>query len=255
MRLSPATPCRILILGGTSEAMELAAHLSGNREFGVISSLAGRTAQPRLPAGEVRIGSFGGVQGLIDFLSANAIDLVVDASHPFAARISSNAAKACQLSNVTLLVLERPQWSPVAGDRWYEVQDMGSAASLSAELGRRLFLTVGRQDLAQFAAFPRVWFLIRSIEMPDPPLPLQHEILLRRGPFDPREEMTLLQEHRIDVLVSKNSGGSATYSKIVAARELGIPVVLVKRPLQPVACCVSSTSDVLAWISNFKSTR
>jgi precorrin-6A/cobalt-precorrin-6A reductase len=245
---SPAAALRILIIGGTSEAMELAGLLAAKPEFAVISSLAGRTTQPKLPAGEVRIGPFGGVAGLVEFLSVREIDLVVDASHPFAARISGNAAQACQLSGVPLLVVERPPWERVEKDLWYEAADMQAAARLAAQLGTRVFLTVGRQDLTPFAGFPDRWFLIRSIEVPADPLPLQHELLLDRGPFAADEEMALLRGHGIDVVVSKNSGGPATYSKIIAARELQIPVVLVQRPVRAVTCRVSNAAEALAWI-------
>jgi precorrin-6A/cobalt-precorrin-6A reductase len=246
---------RILILGGTGEAGELAARLASRADVEVISSLAGRVANPALPAGEVRIGGFGGSDGLRTFLRERRVDAMVDATHPFAAAISRNAVDAATAARVPLLVLERPAWEPQEGDRWHRVADATEAAQVAARLGARVFLTLGRQTLAPFAACAQAWFLIRAIDPPAGPLPPWHELLLARGPFRLEDELALLRERAIDVVVSKNSGGAATSAKIAAARELGLPVVLVSRPARAAARTVDSVAAVLAWIDERVSER
>ncbi|MGK5678395.1 cobalt-precorrin-6A reductase [Actinoplanes sp. URMC 104] len=225
----------MLILGGTSEARALAGSLPGTT---VITSLAGRTSSPLLPPGEVRIGGFGGADGLADYLRARRIDVLVDATHPFAARISSNAAAAADSAGVPLVVLRRPGWAEQPGDTWHRVRDLAEAADLLPRLGRRVFLTTGRQGIAAFADVD-AWFLARSVEPPEPPLPHRLEVLLDRGPFTLDGERELLAAHRIDVLVSKDSGGPD--AKLVAARERGIPVVMVDRPPAPATAHVAAT--------------
>ncbi len=239
---------RILVLGGTGEAGELAARLASRADVEVISSLAGRVANPALPAGEVRIGGFGGSEGLRAFLLERRVDAVVDATHPFAAAISRNAFDAATAARVPLLALERPAWEPQDGDRWHSVADAAEAAQVAPRLGARIFLTLGRQTLAPFAACAEPWFLIRAIEPPAGPLPPRHELLLARGPFRIDDELALLRERAVDVVVSKNSGGAATSAKIAAARELGLPVVLVSRPVRSAARAVDSVAAVLTWI-------
>ncbi|MBL7253864.1 cobalt-precorrin-6A reductase [Paractinoplanes lichenicola] len=220
-------PDRVLILGGTSEARALAAALPG---MTVISSLAGRTSSPLLPAGSVRIGGFGGASGLADYLRTERIDVLVDATHPFAARISAHAAAAAVLVGLPLIVLRRPGWTEQDGDVWHRVRDLDEAAILLPRLGRRVFLTTGRQGIAAFAEVD-AWFLARSVEPPAPPMPERLEVLLDRGPFTLEGERRLLAAHRIDVLVTKDSGGPD--AKLAAARERGIPVVMVNRPVTP----------------------
>jgi len=215
----------ILILGGTSEGRALAAALS---PFRVISSLAGRTREPLLPAGEVRIGGFGGVDGLVDYLRAERVDVLVDATHPFAEQISAHAAAAAEITGRPLLVLRRPGWIEQPGDDWRRVPTLDAAAALLPRLGHRVFLTTGRQGLAAFANTDECWFLARSVEPPTPPLPRHLEVLLDRGPFTVEGELHLLRTHRIDVLVSKDSGGAD--AKLTAARRQRIPVVLIDRP-------------------------
>jgi precorrin-6A/cobalt-precorrin-6A reductase len=239
---------RILILGGTGEAGELAARLAARPDVEVISSLAGRVANPAVPAGEVRIGGFGGSDGLRAFLRERQIDAVVDATHPFAAAISRNAFDAARAARVPLLALERPAWEAQEGDQWHRVADAAEAAQVAPRLGSRIFLTLGRQTLAPFAACAHGWFLIRAIEPPAGPLPPRHELLLTRGPFRLDDEVALMRDRAIDVVVSKNSGGAATCAKIDAARELGLPVVLVSRPVRPAAPTVDSGAAVLTWI-------
>lgn len=229
----------VLILGGTADARQLAAELTGTRgdlptTARVTSSLAGRVAQPRLPAGQVRVGGFGGVAGLVDWLRLHGVTAVVDATHPFAAVMSRHAAAASALTGVPLLALRRPAWTPQPGDRWHEVDSLDEAAALLPELGRRVFLTTGRTELAPFRAAPRLWYLIRSVDAPPaadcPPL---HQVLLDRGPFTLDGEQAVIREHRLEVLVTKNSGGTATAPKLLAARAAGLPVVMLRRPTPP----------------------
>jgi precorrin-6A/cobalt-precorrin-6A reductase len=235
---------RVLILGGTSEARRLAGMLPG---LAVISSLAGRTTAPLLPGGEVRVGGFGGVDGLADYLRAERIDVLVDATHPFAARISLNAVEASGRTGVPLLVLRRPGYASRDGDGWVRVRNLEEAAAILPDLGERVFLSTGRQGLAAFAGVEACWFLSRSVEPPAPPLPRRLEVVLDRGPFTLDGERRLLDEHRIDVLVSKDSGGPAP--KLDAARERGIPVVLVDRPpAVPAAITVSTVDEAAAWL-------
>lgn len=231
----------ILILGGTGEARRLASRLPGE----VISSLAGRVTDPRLPEGEVRIGGFGGVDGLVEWLRANDISAVVDATHPFAAGITANAVAATARVGVPLLVLRRPGWTPEPGDDWRWVDSLAEAA---ADLpGQRVFLTTGRQDIGMFAECPQ-YFLARSVESPEPPLPQRLHVLLDRGPFTVDGEVALMREHAIDVLVTKDSGGEQTAAKLVAARRLGLPVVVVRRPPAPAAPTVGTVDAAVEWI-------
>jgi precorrin-6A/cobalt-precorrin-6A reductase len=235
----------ILILGGTTEARALAGLLHG--EVRVTSSLAGRVASPRLPPGEVRIGGFGGAEGLATWLREHAVDSVIDATHPFAERISFNAARAAATAHVPLLALRRPGWVPGEGDDWREVGSLEEAATALDGLGDRVFLTTGRMGLAAFAACPQ-WFLVRSVDAPDAPMPARTEILLDRGPFTLDGERGILARHRIDVLVTKDSGGAATSPKLTAAREAGLPVVVVHRPPVPEGVPVAATpEEAAAW--------
>ncbi|MFE9360533.1 cobalt-precorrin-6A reductase [Streptomyces olivaceoviridis] len=223
----------VLILGGTTEARRLAELLHGTPGLKLTSSLAGRVASPRLPPGETRVGGFGGADGLAAWLRDHAVDAVVDATHPFAGTISFNAAQAAATSHVPLLALRRPGWVPVAGDRWHEVGSLGEAARSLPALGRRVFLTTGRMGLDAFADLDDLWFLVRSVDAPGSPHPARMEVLLDRGPFTLDGERELLRHHRIDVLVTKDSGGAATAPKLTAAREARLPVVVVRRPPVP----------------------
>ncbi|MFD9895944.1 cobalt-precorrin-6A reductase [Amycolatopsis sp. NPDC059027] len=239
----------MLILGGTAEARELAAELV-EREVRVVSSLAGRVARPRLPEGEVRVGGFGGVEGLVQWLRDNDVSAVVDATHPFAERIGANAAEATRRTGVPLLRLARPGWQRQPGDVWHWADDLADAAARLPALGRRVFLTSGRQGLAAFAGLDGLWFLIRCVDPPEPPLPREHEILLDRGPYTVDSERSLLREHHIDVLVTKDSGGTHTDAKLRAARELGLPVVVVRRPPRPEAETVGTVREAVEWVLN-----
>ncbi|MFF0751320.1 cobalt-precorrin-6A reductase [Streptomyces sp. NPDC004267] len=238
----------VLILGGTTEARVLAGLLHDAGRVRVTSSLAGRVAAPRLPAGEVRIGGFGGPAGLAAWIREHAVDAVIDATHPFAERISFNAAAAAATAHVPLLALRRPGWVPVEGDDWHEVASLDEAARALDGLGDRVFLTTGRMGLAAFAGCPQ-WFLVRSVDAPEAPMPARTEVLLDRGPFTLEGERELLARHRVDVLVTKDSGAAATAPKLRAAREAGIPVVLVRRPPVPAGVpTAASPGGAAAWV-------
>jgi precorrin-6A/cobalt-precorrin-6A reductase len=240
----------VLILGGTTEAHRLAESLQPTAR--VTTSLAGRVAGPRLPAGEVRIGGFGGAEGLAQWLRAHQVDALVDATHPFAATISFNAASAAITAHVPLLALRRPGWVAGEGDDWHIAGSLEQAAGMLPVLGRRVFLTTGRMGLAAFAGLDELWFLMRSVDAPEPPMPSRTEVLLDRGPFTLDSERELLRRHRIDVLVTKDSGGAATAPKLTAAREAGLPVVVVRRPPVPDGVPVAVTVDeAAAWLSQF----
>ncbi|MEZ5211692.1 MULTISPECIES: cobalt-precorrin-6A reductase [unclassified Gordonia (in: high G+C Gram-positive bacteria)] len=238
----------MLILGGTAEARALAKSLVA-QDIPVISSLAGRVQNPRLPLGEVRIGGFGGVDGLANWLRANHIRAVVDATHPFAARITANAVAAGERTGTPLLRLARPEWTPGPGDRWTRVPDIAAAARVVADRGGRVFLTTGRQDAHAFAAVDGAWFLIRVVDPPSGPLPPHHEILAARGPYGLDDERALLAGHAITLLVTKNSGGELTRAKLTAAAEAGLEVVMVDRPAEPVGLeRRDSVAAVLDWL-------
>ncbi|HKF63327.1 MAG TPA: cobalt-precorrin-6A reductase [Dongiaceae bacterium] len=242
---------RLLILGGTGEARQLADTLATRRPgLSVITSLAGRTVEPRRPAGELRIGGFGGAAGLADYLRRTQVDLVIDATHPYAAAISRHAVEACRSAARPLLRLERGPWRAETGDRWAEVDSLTAAARAAPSLGRRAFLTIGVKELSAFAGIPDLWFLVRLVEMPAEPLPLlDHEILLGRGPFAAGAERDLLRGRGIEFVIAKNSGGVATYGKIAAARELGLSVILLRRPELPQAETVESVEAATAWVA------
>jgi precorrin-6A/cobalt-precorrin-6A reductase len=242
---------RILILGGTGEARQLAARLAARADLAVTLSLAGRTASPAAQAVPVRIGGFGGARGLADYLAAERIDALIDATHPYAATMSTNAACAAKLRKTPLLALRRPPWIPVAGDDWTEVADVQAAVEALASAPRRVFLALGRKELAPFATAPQHHYLVRSVDPVDPPLAVPHaDYITGRGPFDEAHDRALLQEHRIEVVVAKNSGGTATYGKIAAARALRLPVILLRRPALPEVAAVETVEDAVAWLDH-----
>jgi precorrin-6A/cobalt-precorrin-6A reductase len=244
----------VLILGGTSEGRELARALADKPGLCVVSSLAGRTQSPRMPPGEVRIGGFGGANGLADYLRARRIAIVIDATHPFAATIGDNARRACRAAGVPLLRLERPAWRAGAGDRWTEVADWDEAARIVGATARRVLLALGRRELAPFAALDHVWFLVRSVEPPQPMPPFrQVELVLDRGPFALDGERMLLAGHGIDTIVCRNSGGRSADAKLVAARELGLRVVMRRRPARPADLPTAATVDeAVAWVCSLR---
>ncbi|MER7696465.1 MULTISPECIES: cobalt-precorrin-6A reductase [unclassified Streptomyces] len=234
----------VLVLGGTTEARLLAERLAGGDErVRVTTSLAGRVASPRFPPGEVRVGGFGGPGGLAAWVREHRVDALIDATHPFAATMSRNAAEAAAQAHVPLLALRRPGWVAQDGDRWHSAGSLAEAAGLLPAHGERVFLTTGRMGLAAFAGLDELWFLVRSVDAPEPPCPARTEVLLDRGPFTLEGEREIIRRHRIDVLVTKDSGGDATAPKLVAAREAGIPVVVVRRPPVPRGVPVAATPD------------
>ncbi|MCY7331598.1 MAG: cobalt-precorrin-6A reductase [Pseudanabaena sp. CAN_BIN31] len=242
---------KVLILGGTGDAVKLAAKLVTIPKIEVISSLAGRTKKPAALVGQVRIGGFGGAEGLANYLQQNSIDILIDATHPCAGQITHNGAIASHLANIPHLMLVRPQWECVTGDQWIEVESVEAAAKAIPELVNRVFITSGRQQLEPFLqrsqVYPNTWYLMRSIDPPDIELP-NSKILLDRGPFSLEQERQLLRDYQIQAIVSKNSGGDATYAKIIAARELGIPIVMVQRPAMPEGEKVTSIEEAIAWL-------
>ncbi|MGO8915006.1 MAG: cobalt-precorrin-6A reductase [Stellaceae bacterium] len=242
----------LLILGGTAEAAALAA--AALERFGarlaVTTSLAGRTEHPAPIRGSVRIGGFGGSDGLARYLASERVALVIDATHPFAAQISAQAAAACAAAGVPRLLLLRPPWKRHPLDRWIEVEDLAGAARALRQLGRRVWLTVGRRELDAFAGLTQHHFLVRLIEPPAAPLPLaSYELLLGRGPFNRAGEGRILERHAIEAVVAKASGGGATEAKLVAARERDLPVVMVRRPPPAPGERVDSIAAALDWLA------
>ena len=243
-------PWRILILGGSTEASALARHLAPLSGCEVVVSYAGRTRERVATPGEVRVGGFGGVDGLVRYLREAAVDVLLDATHPFAAHMPFHAAAAGEATGVPRLRVCRPPWRARPDDDWRPVPDLAAAAAEVGALGaRRVFLTTGRQELVPFAGVPGVWFLVRAIEPPEPMPLLDATVVLARGPFEEADEVALLTEHRIDAVVSKNSGGSAAIAKLAAARRLGIPVVMVDRPPAPAGPVAPTVDDALAWLA------
>ncbi|UTI64116.1 cobalt-precorrin-6A reductase [Paraconexibacter antarcticus] len=246
----PADPApgRVLILGGTAEARALAQALD-DAGVAVVSSLAGRVARPRLPVGETRIGGFGGPEKLAAWLRDNAIAAVVDATHPFAERMSASAAQAAPAAGVPALRLARPGWTEQPGDRWTWVDDLHAANAALERLGApRVLLTSGRQGLAAFAGNGDAWFLVRCVDPPAPEdLPPRHELLLDRGPYTLDGELGLVDAHGIEVVVTKDSGGPLTAAKLAAARARGLPVVVVRRPPRTGMPAVATVEEAVAW--------
>ncbi|EIV93053.1 cobalt-precorrin-6A reductase [Frankia sp. QA3] len=260
-------PRRVLLLGGTGEGRRLAVALAADAGLDVVYSLAGRVRDPQVPPScRVRIGGFGGPTGLADQLRAERIDAMVDATHPFAARMSASAAAAAATTGVPLLVLHRPGWHERPGDDWRRVPSLPAAADLvdrfvparragqdgagGSDRAPRVFLTTGRTDLALFAGLHRPWFLARCVDPPTGTLPPRLTVVLDRGPFDVAGETALLRRHAIDVVVTKDSGGTMTAAKLAAARDLGLPVIMVDRPPVPGGVAVVDTVEAAhAWLA------
>lgn len=240
-------PERLLILGGTAEAVALAV-AADEAGFRVTSSLAGRTSGGTALPGRVRVGGFGGLEGFLAYLRAESFAAVIDATHPFAATISAHARLACDLLALPRLSMRRPPWTAQSGDRWYPVASLAEAAARLPELGRRAFLTVGTRGLELFAPCADLWCLVRLIT-PPPLLPFPGQILTDRGPFTLDGELALLREHRIDILVTKASGGTATEAKLTAARILELPVLMVERPPPEPGPLALSVAEAMVWLT------
>ncbi len=242
---------RVLILGGTTEARLLAERLAGHADLNLTLSLAGRTASPARQPVRVRSGGFGGAAGLAAYLASERIDALIDATHPYASVISANALAASRQAGVPLLVLRRPPWIATADDRWTEVEDVREAVRALGEMPRRVFVALGRNDLAPFNEAPQHFYLIRSVDPVNPPLPLPHVAYVTgRGPFSEADDRALMTAHRIEIVVAKNSGGAATYGKIAAARALHIGVIVLRRPPPAAALAVETVEDALGWLDH-----
>jgi len=245
---------QILILGGTAEARQLAGLLAKRTDLTVTLSLAGRTAAPAAQPVPVRIGGFGGAEGLAAYLRAERIDALIDATHPYAATISRHAADAAAAANVPIVGLRRAAWRAVPGDRWVEAGDMADAVRALGAASRRVFLAIGRNEVAAFQAAPQHHYLIRSVDPVDPPLAVPDaQYIVARGPFAEEDERKLLAEHRIECIVAKNSGGNSTYGKIAAARALGLTVVMLRQPALPDAPSVETIEGAAAWLDHLPS--
>ncbi len=243
---------KLLILGGTTEAAALARAATARfgDDLAVTTSLAGRTERPGPIPGQVRIGGFGGPAGLAAYLEQHRFDWLIDATHPFAARISAEARQACEAAAVPRLLLLRPLWRRHPLDRWIEVDDMNAAAGIVARIGRRALLTIGAGEIACFSAVAGVRFLVRLVDPPRRPLPLRFcEVVVGRGPFELADERHLIARHAINVLVCKASGGAATEAKLVAAREFSLPVVMMRRPPPEPGDLVQTVEEALDWVA------
>jgi precorrin-6A/cobalt-precorrin-6A reductase len=239
----------VLILGGTTEARELAAVLCGT-QFATTVSLAGRTAAPAAQAVPVRVGGFGGAEGLAEYLREQKVDFLIDATHPYAEAISTNAALAAAQTSTPILGLRRPAWKAVDGDFWVDVAGPEGAVRALGRSPRRVFLAVGRQELSAFRSSPHHHYFIRSVDPVDPPLDVPHaQYILGRGPFTEAADLALLSSNSINAMVAKNSGGDATYSKIAAARSLGIPIFMFKRPPVPDCPSVVTVAEAVDWLN------
>lgn len=240
---------RILILGGSSEASRLAARLAEEAGVAPILSLAGRTRDPKPPPIPYRVGGFGGAAGLAAYLRAERIDCLIDATHPFAERMSANAVEAAAATGTPLVVFTRPAWAPGPGDRWTECATAGEAAQALGASPRRVFLTVGRLQLSAFEAAPQHDYLIRTIDPPEPaPALPRWRLILARGPFTVEDETRLMRAENIEILVTKNSGGEATRAKLDAARALGLEAILIRRPPAPRAATVHTIEAAMAFL-------
>lgn len=246
--MPPFLPPRVLLLGGATEAARMARALA---EAGVdaVYSYAGRTEAPVAQPLPVRVGGFGGVAGLVAYLKAEGITHLIDATHPFAAQMSRNAVEACAATGTPLIALEREPWQAAEGDRWTHVPDLSGAVAALGQVPRRVFLAIGRQTLDAFAGAPQHHYLLRLVDPPTEPLPLpQAQAVIARGPFTVEGDRALLTDHRIEVIVAKNAGGAGAEAKLVAARELGLPVILIDRPWVPERPVARTVADVMAWL-------
>ena len=240
---------KLLILGGSSEGAILARALASDPRFEATISLAGRTEHPAESPIPVRSGGFGGVEGLARYLTENRIGVLVDATHPFAAEMKGNAVNAARLTGTNFLAIRRLAWTPQPGDNWIMVEGVEEAAAALGDTPKRVLLTTGRKELAPFNAAAQHFYLLRSVETPAPDaLPPRVKVISARGPFTFADEFKLLKAHAIEVLVTKNSGGTATAPKLAAARALNLPIIMVRRPEIPDAPSVETVAEALAWL-------
>ena len=242
---------RVLLLAGTGEARAVARALREGGRFDVIASFAGATSTPADMGVRTRSGGFGGADGLARFIQAEGIDLLIDATHPFAAQMSRNAIAACAVSRIPMVALVRPPWRAQPGDNWHCVPNVETAAARLGPQKQRVFLAIGRTEIKAFLAQPQHHYLLRFVDAPvtQPSFP-DHEIIVARGPFDAENDAALLQDHRVDIVVSKNSGGAGARAKIDAARRLELPVVMIDRPPLPRRNEVATVEDVVRWLSH-----
>lgn len=241
---------RALILGGTGNANQLAERCVAEK-IDAIYSYAGRTQIPLGHELPTRIGGFGGVAGLADFIREQSITHVIDATHPFAAEMSRHAVEACAATGIPLVALERTPWVRASGDHWIEVTDINAAVAALPEKRARVFLAIGRQHLAPFAAKPQHAYTLRFVDAPDGALPLpEAEVIVSRGPFTLEDDRELMRWRGVEYLVARNSGGAGARAKIDAARELGLPVIMIERPALPDRPQVESVEEVLAWLAH-----
>lgn len=240
---------RLLILGGTTEASALARQMAGRADISPVLSFAGRTRDPVPPPIPFRTGGFGGIDGLKAYLAEHRIDAVIDATHPFAARMSHHAEAACRDLHLPLAAFTRPGWTRQDGDRWTIVSGMPAAVRAIGDRPRTVFLTVGGLQVAAFAHAPKHRYIVRTIEPPDAIAALpDHRLILARGPFSAEDETALMRNEHVKVLITKNSGGAATEAKLTAARALGIEVIMVERPAAENVPVFHALDDILAWI-------
>ncbi|MGV8996138.1 MAG: cobalt-precorrin-6A reductase [Parvibaculaceae bacterium] len=241
---------KILILGGTTEASALARQLVGDERFEPLLSFAGRTQNIPMQPVPHRVGGFGGIEGLRDFLKEGEFTALIDVTHPFAAQMSGHAATVAEMLKLPLLRFERAAWQKQVGDNWLEVADMDAAAGALGEKKKRVFLTIGRLEVGSFQAAPQHDYLIRAIDDFALPAGINGRVITARGPFTLADELDLLRTESIDIVVSKNSGGAATESKIRAARDLGIAIVMVERPWLPKVATVDTVGSVMDWLGD-----
>ena len=240
---------RALILGGTADASLLAAAIAHAR-IDAVYSYGGRTRAPADQPLPTRTGGFGGVSGLADYIGAEAITHVIDATHPFAAEMSSNAVEACAATGTPLIALERAPWRNAPGDNWIEVTDVNAAVAAMPERSANVFLAIGRQHIAPFAARPQHAYTLRFVDPPETPLPFPADVIVSRGPFTLQSELELLRARGIAWIVARNSGGDGARAKIDAARMLGLPVIMISRPELPERRRVESVAEIMQWLGH-----